>query len=178
MLHRKLGMALFAIVLGLAACGGDDSGEDTSARPTNETTTTAPAEETTTTVAAAGNVCDRFTAEEVSEMTGVQVGDGEVGADGAQCTYFADPSGVVTVLVFPDDFGDPAAWLDTRSQIQGSFEELSGVGDAAYVSVVGSELTASAVADGSEYSVKLSMNEEELASHRDGAVALLTSLVG
>jgi hypothetical protein len=172
MLHWKLGMALCATALALAACGGDDdSGKDT--------TTKAP-EKTTTTAAADAVTCDRFTAEEVSDKIGVEVPDREEEGEGEQCSYYSeDHSSVVTVDVEPDPYdGDTKYFLDSSRTAFKSFEELSGIGDAGYVGTDPDRLVVVAVDNKIQYSVSLSLYQTDLPSHRDGAVDLLKALVG
>lgn len=174
MLHWKLGMALCATALALAACGGDDSDKGTTTKATEKTTTTAAADAV---------VCDRFTAKEVSDTIGVQLPDREEEGTGDQCSYYSeDQASVLTVIVEPDPYsGDPKYFLDSARSAFGSFEELSSVGDVAYVGTDGAkpgELVVAAVAGKLQYSVSLSLYQADAASHRDGVVELVTALVG
>ena len=171
MLHWKLGVALFATALALTACGGDDSDKGTATKAKEKTTTTAAADAV---------VCDRFTADEVSDKIGVKVPDREQEGEGEQCSYYTEDHGdVVTVNVEADPYGgDTKYFLDSSRTAFGEFEELSGIGDAAYVGTDANQLTTVAVANKVQYSVTLSFNQIDIASHRDGAVDLLKSLVG
>jgi hypothetical protein len=172
MAHWKLGMACFAAVLALAACGGDDSDKGAS--------TKTKAKATTTTVAADAVLCDRFTADEVSEKIGFELPDREEEGTGDQCSYYSeDHSSVVTVNVQEDTSGgDPAFFIDSARTAFKTFEELDGVGDVAYVGSDADRLVVAAVTGDQQYSVTLSLYQEDLASHRDGAVDLVKALVG
>lgn len=171
-------------------CDADTGGETTggSDDEEDEDVTTTTADETTTTEdttgddeeGASGTLCDLLPDDVVSDAVGVDVSSADSFNNETSCTYESEDLAYrVSLGSIPDAFDQQADFfLATGETNAEEFEELEGIGDAAYFGVFGGAATASALSDGIVHAVNIDIPaDDDPGSYRDAAAELLGELV-
>lgn len=143
MTRRLVAVALTALVSVTAACdSSSDTGQERgdSAEPGISTSSSTgdaaidpgedgPLEEVGDGSGVGERICAILTPDEIGALVGRTVGDGELaGPLGSACSWDLPGDGLVLVQVTPPDF-----WSSVEDPDDPSYQELSGIGTAAFV---------------------------------------------
>jgi hypothetical protein len=140
---RRLHILLATLLVACAAGANGASDTTTAAVPASTSTaaavtTTAPAGETTTSGVADGegvpDACTLITAEELSQLLGVETGEGTpqgASPDRSICIY---PAGVITAIEVADNYQASRDLIEDQGR---STEDVAGVGTAAFFDEAG-----------------------------------------
>ncbi len=172
-----LGIAALATALALAGCGGDD---DDAADDEVGTTTTEEAAASDD----GGNegvlLCEVVPDEFVSDAIGVVLSSAETLFNDENACNYESEDGAYRLFLgrTPDLEQGTSFFLDTGEANIEDFEEIDGVGDAAYFGRSGDNALAAAIGDGFVTTANLSLPaDDDIADHRDALVELLTQVV-
>ena len=173
---RMLGIVAVATALALTGCGDDDASDEGTTTDEEE-----PSDDDDEGGGDAGApLCEIVPDAVVSEALGLELSSAETSFnDENACNYETSDRAFQLFLGRTDDLGQGEDFfIETGEANVEDFEEIDGIGDAAYFGLSGNNALAAALGDGLVTTANLSLpGDEDIADYRDGLVELLTLLV-